>query len=150
VKFDHKQDTTFTSLNIAPHDKLKAKASFAYSGRDGVNLEASVDRTTMYFVETIRHRLLSTGDRVHEVDFAKLIRYFTMDLIADVGYGERFRFLDGKDDVYRYTASVEKLTPLIAFVADVPLLRRLFFSPFTAPLFAPSAKDKYGLGRIVG
>lgn len=104
----------------------------------------------MYFVETIRRRLLSAGDRVHEVDFAKFIRYFTMDLIADVGYGERFGFLDGKDDEYRYTESVEKLTPLIAFIADVPLLRRFFFSPLTAPLFAPSARDKYGFGKIVG
>ncbi|KAK7931185.1 Cytochrome P450 monooxygenase lolP1 [Apiospora marii] len=141
VKFDYKQDTTFTSLEIGPHDKLKAKASFAYSGRDGVDLEASVDRTTMYLVQVIRRRHLSAGEEMRELDFAKFIRYFTMDLIADVGYGERFGFLDGKDDEYRYTDSVEKLTPLIAFVADVPVLRRLFVSPLTAPLFAPTAKD---------
>lgn len=150
MKFDYKQDTTFTSLNIALHDMFKAKASFAYYGRDGVNLVASVDRNTMYFVETIRHRLLSTGDRVHELDFAKFIRYFTIDLIAGVWYGERFGFPDGRDDEYRYTESVEKLTPLIRFVADVPLLRRLFFSPLTAPFFAPSANDKDGFGKIVG
>lgn len=150
VKFDYKQDTTFSSLEIGPHDKLKAKASFAYSGRDGVSLENSVDRTTNYLVDTIRRRYLSTGDKLHEVDFAQFIRYFTMDLITDVGYGERFGFLDGKDEEYRYTESVEKLTPLMALVGDVPLLRRFFISPLTAPFFAPSAQDKYGFGRILG
>lgn len=150
VKFDYRQDTTFSSLEIGPHDKLKAKASFAYSGRDGVNLEDSVDRTTNYLVDTIRHRYLSTGDKVHEVDFAQFIRYFTMDLITDVGYGERFGFLDGKDEEYRYTESVEKLTPLMALVGDVPALRRFFISPLTAPFFAPSGQDKYGFGRILG
>lgn len=115
-----------------------------------MDLEASVDRTTIYFMETIRRRYLSAGDKVHEVDFGQFIRYFTMDSIADVGYGQRFGFLDGKDEEYRYTESVEKLTPLIAFIADVPFLRRFFVSPLTAPLFAPSGKDKHGFGRILG
>lgn len=150
MKFDYKQDTTFSSLEIGPHDKIKAKASFAYSGRDGVNLEASVDRTTLYLVETIRQRYLTVGDKVREVDFGTFIRYFTMDLITDVGYGQRFGFLDGKDEEYRYTESVEKLTPLIAFIGEVPLLRRFFVSPLTAPFFAPSGKDKYGFGKIIG
>jgi hypothetical protein len=137
-------------LEIGPHDKIKAKASFAYSGRDGVSFEDSVDRTTTYLVETIRRRYLSTVDEVHEVDFGQFIRYFTMDLIADVGYGQRFGFLDGKDEEYKYTESVEKLTPMIAFIADVPLLRRFFVSPLTAPWFTPTGADKHGFGRIIG
>lgn len=137
-------------MEIKQHDEIKAKASFAYVGRDGVNLEACVDRTTEYFIETIRRRHLSVGDNLREVDFGQFIRYFTMDLITDVGYGERFGLLDGKDEEIKYTESVEKLTPLIAFIADIPPLRRFFVSPITAPWFAPTVKDKHGFGRLIG
>ncbi|KAK8090755.1 LolP protein [Apiospora phragmitis] len=110
TKLDPLQDTTFSSLEIGPHDRLKAKSASAYSGRDGgVDFEAAVDRTTKYFIEAIRHRHLSKGgDDLVEVDFAHLIRYFTLDLITDVGYGQRFGFLDGKDDEYHYTEGIEQ------------------------------------------
>lgn len=113
-------------------------------------MEASVDSTLLHLVKSIRSRYLSVGDKIHEVDFGQFIRYFTMDVIADVGYGNRFGFLDGKDEEYKYTESVEQLTPLIALIADVPILRRFFVSPVTAYFFAPTGKDKYGFGRIIG
>lgn len=32
AKFDYKQDTTFSSLKVGPYDRIKTKASLAYSG----------------------------------------------------------------------------------------------------------------------
>ncbi|KAK8080499.1 cytochrome P450 [Apiospora hydei] len=114
-KLDPEQDTTFSSLEIGPHDRLKAKAAPGYSGRDGgVDFEDAVDRTIKYLIDAIRHRHLSSSkegdddDDLVEVDFAHLIRFFNIDLITDVGYGQRFGFLDGKDDEYRYTHGIEQ------------------------------------------
>ncbi|KAK8010744.1 Cytochrome P450 [Apiospora arundinis] len=152
LKIDAAQDTTFSSLQIGPHDRLKAKVAPAYSGRDGgVDFEAGVDRTTRYLLDTIRRRYLSKGgDDLVKVDFSHLVRHFTLDLITDVGYGQRFGFLDGKDEEYRYIDSVEQLLVGAGALAETPPLRRFFISPITASLFAPKPTDTYGVGRILG
>ncbi|KAK7956251.1 uncharacterized protein PG986_005473 [Apiospora aurea] len=156
-KLDPEQDTTFSSLEIGPHDRLKAKAAPGYSGRHGgVDFEDAVDRTIKYFIDAIRRRHLSSSkggdddDDLVEVDFAHLIRFFTVDLITDVGYGQRFGFLDGKDDEYRYTYGIEQFEAVASILAEIPPLRHLLVSPLIAPLLAPRPGDKYGMGRISG
>ncbi|KAK7927262.1 hypothetical protein PG985_004260 [Apiospora marii] len=152
TKLDPGQAATFSSLEIGPHDRLKAKAAAGYSGRDGgVDFEASVDRVTGRLLDAVRSRYLSRGgDDLVEVDFAHLIRYFTLDLITDVGYGQSFGFLDGKDDEYRYTEGVEQFEVLVPMLAEIPPLRHLLDSPFIASLVAPSPDGKRGIGRVLG
>lgn len=152
TKMDPHQAATFSSLEIGPHDRLKAKAAAGYSGRDGgVDFEAGVDRLTRRLIDAIRSRHLSQGgDDLVEVDFAHLIRYFTLDLITDVGYGQSFGFLDGKDDEYRYTEGIEQFEMLVPMLAEIPPLRQLLDSPFIASLLVPSPKAKHGIGRVLG
>lgn len=152
TKVDPKQAATFSSLEIGPHDRLKAKAAAGYSGRDGgVDFEAGVDRVTRHLIDTIRSQHLSKGgDDLVEVDFANLVRYFTLDLITDVGYGQSFGFLDGKDDEYRYTEGIEQFEVLVPMLAEIPPLRHLLDFPFIASLVAPSPEGKRGIGRVLG
>ncbi|KAK8127654.1 BcABA1- cytochrome P450 monooxygenase [Apiospora sp. TS-2023a] len=152
TKMDPDQAATFSSLEIGPHDRLKAKTAAGYSGRDGgIDFEAGVDRITKRLIDAIRSRHLSKGgDDLVEVDFAHFIRYFTLDLITDIGYGQSFGFLDGMDDEYRYTEGIEQFEVLVPMLAEIPPLRHLLDSHFIASLFAPSPKGKRGIGRVLG
>lgn len=161
-KIDADQDTTFSALAPAAHDQLKAKVAAAYAGRAGVRLEPAVDRLVARLVAKLRDDHLSTaggddddgdGDgntRLRPLDLAHFVRYFTLDVITETAYGRAWGFLDGKDDEYKYTESIEALIPLVATAAELPALRKLFIFPLTRALFAPKRSDKTGFGRLLG
>ncbi|KAH8676209.1 cytochrome P450 [Xylariales sp. PMI_506] len=151
AKIDPETDTLISEINIKPHDAFKAKASFAYSGRDGnMNFEVGVNDTIAHFKEVIRARFLSEPGQLKPMDFAHFIRYFTLDIITLLGYGKRLGFMDYDGDLYGYTKNVENLLGWIATAGDVPLLRQIFFSPLSAKLFAPRPTDSHGLGKVMG
>lgn len=151
TKFDPNKDHLFSQLNTASHDKLKAKALHGYNGRDNVDLEDGVNLMVTHLLDVIRNRHLSTSDGARPVDFAILARYFTLDVITLLGFGERFGFLDSEYDLYGYTTSVDRAITLLTLAADLPLLRRVFTSSILSwLLLAPQRTDKQGFGKIMG
>lgn len=149
-KLDPYHDTLFSHLHPEPHDALKSKVAFAYSGRDNLDFEGVVDDQIMRFVDTLRERFLSKGEDVKSVDFAHFIRYFTLDIITTLGYGKSFGFMDAEGDLYGYTKGIEDVLGIIAVAADVPAFRRIFISPFLSKLFAPKPTDRKGVGKVQG
>jgi hypothetical protein len=107
AKLDSVQDNLVSSRLIGPHDALKAKAAHAYGGRD-VDFEVVVDAQLGRLVSIIRSTYLASNGQVKALDFAQFIRYFTLDVIITLGFGETLGFMDA-DDLYGYTASVEKI-----------------------------------------
>ncbi|KAH6648376.1 cytochrome P450 [Truncatella angustata] len=150
AKLDPGYDTLLTHLQHGPHDALKAKVSFAYSGRDGIDFEAGVDGQLTHLVNVIRKRFLSKAGQIKSVDFAHLVRYFTLDVITKIGYGKSFGFMDAEDDLYGYTKEIEDILGLVATAGDVPILRRLFVSPWLSPFFSPKPSDPKGFGKVLG
>ncbi|KAI1866402.1 hypothetical protein JX265_007703 [Neoarthrinium moseri] len=149
AKLDPDTDTTISHRFAGPHDNYKAKASFGYSGRDTIDFEVTVDEQIIHLIEVIKAQHLSKPDQLNPLDFAHYIRYFTLDTITAVAFGKRFGFIEG-GDLYGYTASIEKLLGLVATAGDVPLLRKIFISPFVARFFAPKPTDSWGIGKVMG
>jgi hypothetical protein len=150
AKLDPEYDTVLTKLHPGPHDALKSKVSFAYSGRDKIDFEVGVDGQIVHFIDVLRERFLSKGREVKQVDFAHFIRYFTLDVITTLGYGKAFGFMDAEGDLYGYTQSIENILGLVATAGDVPALRRIFISPFLSRLVAPKHTDPKGIGKVIG
>lgn len=148
TRIDSQQNHLLSSIDIASHDKRKAKMAAGYNGRDIVDMEGAVDRTIASLVDAIRRSYLSTGPKVKPVDFAALSRYFTLDIITLIGFGKAFGFLQNHD-LYGYVKSVDALVPLIATGGELPLLRDIFVSPLLGPFFAPKVTDNVGVGRVL-
>ncbi|KAB5531207.1 cytochrome P450 [Coniochaeta sp. 2T2.1] len=139
-----------TTTEIGPHDELKAKAVHGYNGRDKMDFERSVDLLIAQFIDILRERHLSRPGQLNPVDFALLARYFTLDAITEIGFGGKLGFLDSKEDLFGYTRSVENIAALVATASDVPILRRILTAPVVARFFAPTPKDDFGMGKIMG
>ncbi|KAK9780829.1 putative Cytochrome P450 [Seiridium cardinale] len=149
-KLDPNQDWILSILDGDPHDALKAKISFAYSGRDGIDFGTGVDGQITHLIDVLRERFISKGGNGRTIDFAHFIRYFTLDTITTIGYGKAFGFMDAEGDLYNYTREIENILGLIATAGDVPVLRRIFISPLVSRLFAPKATDPQGIGKVIG
>ena len=139
-----------TTTEIGPHDELKAKAVHGYNGRDKMDFERSVDNMISHFIDILRERHLTRPGQLNPVDFALLTRYFTLDVITEIGFGGKLGFLDSKEDLFGYTRSVENIAALVATASDVPILRRIFTAPVVARFFAPTPRDDFGMGKIMG
>jgi hypothetical protein len=72
-----------------------------------------------------------------------------MDVITSLAYGDAFGFLDAEGDLYNYTKSADRFLQAMSISVDVPLLRKMLYSPLLAGIL-PKPTDKTGLGKVVG
>ncbi|KAI1418553.1 cytochrome P450 [Hypoxylon sp. FL1857] len=145
---DHR--TMITILDNLSHDKLKAKTAGGYNGRENPDLEIAVDSQIAHFIDVVRRKHLTTKDRIRDVDFAVLSRYFTLDIITRLAYGKAFGFLDADGDLYGYTGQIDQLLKAQNLAQELPFFRRVVFSKFFFGLFGPKPSDAEGVGRIMG
>ncbi|KAK3326184.1 cytochrome P450 [Apodospora peruviana] len=151
TKFRPDQENMASTLDTAAHDLLKAKTASGYSGREiGSELEAVIDSQILRFVDLIRRKYLSKQDRLNAVDFAPISRYFTMDVITRLLFGEPFGHLDEGMDVVGWIGAMDSMLPVLTVCMEMPLIRGLFFSKFGLGLFGPKPTDNHGLGRVMG
>lgn len=80
---------------------------------------------------------------------AREVQYFTLDVLSDTAFSERFGCVDTDSDRFGYLAMAEATIPKIlvfnnfSWIVDMvswPAFRR----------FLPSEKDASGLGRLMG
>jgi len=143
-------ETMGSMLDTAEHDAFKAKTAGGYNGRENPDLEVAIGMQTDRLVSLIRRKYLSTGDHLRAVDFAPLSRYFTLDVITRLGCGKAFGYLDEASDVYGYAGQVDRMVAIMSVAMDIPLVRRILFSPFVFGLIGPKPTDEEGIGKLMG
>ncbi|KAI1090987.1 cytochrome P450 [Rostrohypoxylon terebratum] len=142
--------TMITILDNFNHDKLKAKTAQGYNGRENPDLEVAVDSIVAHFIEVIRAKHLTTKDRIRTVDFARISRYFTLDVITRLAYGKAFGFLDSDEDLFGYTSQIDQLLKAQNLSQEIPLFRYIVFSRLFFGMFGPKPSDATGVGKIMG
>jgi hypothetical protein len=155
ARFHSEYDNMATIIDNDEHDRMKAKTASAYSGReDGAGLEPAVDEQIVRLKGLIRRKLLSPAaggnEVVKPVDVSRLMRFFTLDVITRLGYGKPFGYLDEGTDVYGWIEMIDKRVLIISLPLEVPLLRRIMFSPHGIEKFGPQITDKTGMGKVMG
>ena len=149
-------DNMLTTMDNTVHDHLKARTAAGYSGRDGVDVEAGIDGQLVKLKELIRRSYIaslssfasSASPGREPADLAWLIRFFTLDSITALAYGEAFGYLDVGDDLYGFNAQLADTTVGVAVMLNTPVLRALVNSPL-GPRLMPRATDSHGMGRLI-
>ncbi|KXJ85669.1 cytochrome P450 [Microdochium bolleyi] len=134
------------------HDKMKAKLSFGYGGKENPNIETGVDVQLQALTKFIREKYVSasaTGEGLRPMDFASKIQYFTLDAITQVAYGKAFGFLAADADVHEYIESTTAMLPMLHAGADVPWIGNIVFSQRFTSLLGPKATDAKGYGKMI-
>jgi hypothetical protein len=137
-----------TTLDTAAHDRLKAKVTNGYNGRDDVDIEGGIDGQIAKLKELIRRHYLSTPTEMRKADLVWIIRFFTMDSITALAYGEPFGYIEANEDLFGFNKQVQQFSKLLSIIVDTPFLRTLFKSRL-ASYFMPKATDKKGMGRLI-
>lgn len=151
LRIDPRQDNMLTTFDTAAHDRLKAQTANGYNGRDKVDIEGGVDAQIAKLKALIRREYLSTATEKtapRKADLVWLIRFFTLDVVTALAYGEPFGYLDANEDLFGFNKQVDEMTKPMAVMVDTPVLRTLVKSPL-APHIMPKVTDKDGMGRLI-
>ncbi|KAK0701595.1 cytochrome P450 [Lasiosphaeria miniovina] len=148
LRIDPRQDNMLTTVDTAAHDRLKAQTANGYNGRDKVDIEGGTDAQIAKLKALIRRHYLSTPAELRSVDLVWIIRFFTLDAVTSLAYGEPFGYLEANQDLFGFNKQVDELSKPMSVMIDTPVLRALGNSPL-APHIMPKVTDKKGMGRLI-
>ncbi|KAH8892824.1 cytochrome P450 [Thozetella sp. PMI_491] len=148
LRIDPRQDNMLTTVDTPFHDHLKAQTANAYNGRDHVDIEGGIDTQIAVLKDLIRRHYLSTPTEIRRADLVRLVRFFTLDSVTALAYGEPFGYLRANTDLFEFNQQMEDMVKPMAVMVDTPILRTIVNSPL-APHMMPKITDKKGLGRLI-
>lgn len=148
LRIDPRQDNMLTTTDTAVHDRLKAQTANAYNGRDKIDIEGGIDGQIDKLKGLIRRAYLSTSTETRKADLVWIIRFFTLDSVTALAYGEPFGYLEANKDLFGFNQQVDDMTKPMAVMVDTPVLRTMVNSPL-APHIMPKVTDKDGMGRLI-
>jgi hypothetical protein len=83
------------------------------------------------------------------MDLAEKANFFTMDVIVDLATGAPFGDLSEDRDMHDYTRTMAELQPVFAIVGVLGTVSRIIQIPSIGKFFFPTAKDNFGMGKLI-
>jgi hypothetical protein len=77
-----------------------------------------------------------------------LIRFFTLDVIRALAYGEPFGYLEKNEDLFGFNKQVAEMTKPMSVLVNTPILRTLMNSPLATHM-APKITDQEGMRKLI-
>ena len=149
MRFNPFIDNIFSERSPDVHDRLRAMMGPAYTTRNNTKLEAKITNSIKNFCDYFDARLTDPSQSC-EVDFSKVAQFYTMDVITDMAFGAPFGYLKTDEDLHDYHATFREQAPVISIINSVPSVGRLLNRSWIKPLWAPTAKDPKGIGKLMG
>jgi len=101
-------------------------------------------------VNLIKQKYITVESQLKPMDMARKASFFTMDVISDIAFSRSWGGLEKDEDVNKWFEAMEGATPTAITISTLPWLASFFSIPFIGKLIKPSAKDKTGMGRLLG
>ena len=150
MRFKPGFDNTLSERREDRHKELREKMAAGYAGKENPGLEQTIDERLLDLVALIERNYISEGTSLKRMDFARIAQFFTLDVISDVAFGVPFGDVKDDEDKFEYIKTTEENLPVLILMAILPQIHRFLETTYLMALLAPSAKDKLGLGRIIG
>jgi cytochrome P450 len=147
-RFDPYKENSFSTLDDAVHDKLRAKLAPGYGGKDVDNLHQLIDKQVARFVSLLETKYLSTDGSFKPVDLARKVQYFTLDVISSLAFGKAFGYLEADTDLFGYIRTTESALPVVLATSFMPRFLRILQSPRLKWLM-PAAREMVGIGTVI-
>ena len=100
-------------------------------------------------MQYIEKRLLHE-DQTCVLDFSKVAQYYTLDVVTDIAFGKPFGYLETNDDLYDYHSTFAQQAPMISIINSMPSVSRFLNQDWAKKFWAPTSKDKAGVGKLMG
>ncbi|TGO57251.1 hypothetical protein BELL_1355g00010 [Botrytis elliptica] len=124
-----------------------------YDGKDIEGLEATIDNNMREWIAYIEHNSKSTSQAMKPFDIARSIQWLDFDLICQLCFGHGLGFIANHSDRYDFQKTLDERLPIveqIGVLAEFDSILRFISRVLFLNQVLPSAKDKSGVGNILG
>lgn len=140
------RDNVISMIDEQTHTAMRAKLAIGYSGKEVDDFEGKVDRNVLAMMDLIETKYMAKNK---PFDMSRKVQYFTLDVLAETAFSKPFGYLEADSDQYGYLEMAENIIPKIAFLNNFPWFVKMIWWPVFRSVH-PSAKDKSGIGRLMG
>jgi hypothetical protein len=77
-------------------------------------------------------------------------QYFTVDVLSKIAFGKSFGCLPAGVDMYDYVKTSHEFMPILELKLNHAWIRWITTTPLFLKLVAPTAKDRVGMGKVMG
>lgn len=170
TKLNPYDDSLVNMLDVKEHDRLKAKMSFGYGGKENPELETGMNEDLQALVDLIRRKYISVGSVLKPFDIATAAQFFTLDAITRMAYGKAFGYLTNEEDVFGYMKATEtgtlgpglvnqqdhsllmtfmSVVPFVSVCGEIPWIGDVLYSKPVLKFMGPKKTDKSGVGKLL-
>lgn len=149
-RFKPRADSVISVLAEDRHDELRKKMAAGYSGKEVPCMEDRIDNQIQTWIDVIKEKYISTSQETRPMDLGRAVQYFTLDIISDIAFSHPFGDITEDTDKFSYIKTTEDAIGPMTLLSIFPHVHRWIERSRLMDLLAPKAKDKTGLGPIVG
>ena len=151
TRFKPGADNVLSQTQEEKHDRLRRIMAAGYSGKENPRLESDIDRRLRDLTDLIDRKYICTDKEPgRQMDFGRIAQFFTLDVISTLAFDQSFEDLIFDEDRFSYIKAAEEALPVILPMTELLEVHSLFEKSSLMKLLAPSAKDKIGLGKVIG
>lgn len=154
IRIDPKTTNIVSERDTGKHNHLRHQMSGGYGGKEIENLERDISERVAEFVQWLDTKAARRDAEQKPVDLARPIQYLTVDIITHLCFGKPLGFVRESRDLFQFLQTIETQLPIVQHFSVIlelnALLRKLVAIPFLVPFITPSARDKSGIGVIMG
>jgi Cytochrome P450 len=149
-RFKPRADNIISVISEEKHEDLRKKMAAGYGGKEVPDLELCIDKHIQEWVKLIKRKYISTAQQTKPMDLGRSTQYFTLDVISDLAFNRPFGDMQEDKDKFNYIKTTEDAIGPMTLLSIFPHVHRWIEQSRLVDLLAPKAKDKTGLGPIVG
>lgn len=154
IRIDPETTNIVSERDTGKHNHLRHQMSGGYGGKEIENLERDISERVAEFIQWLDTKAARSNAEQIPVDLARPIQYLTVDIITHLCFGKPLGFVRESKDLFQFLQTIETQLPIVQHFSVIlelnSLLRRLVAIPFLTPFITPSARDKSGIGVIMG
>lgn len=148
------EDSMFSLMDTAEHDKIKAQTSTGYNGKDVPGLEADIDEVIATMINKIRTKYAADPSNPTKIpkphlDLGRMAQFFTLDSIMKIAFAQNFGFLETEADPYGHLDMLEEMLLPGVCVSSVPLLASIFSRSWILKVMTPDGKNAKGIFKLL-
>ena len=149
-RFKPRTDNIISVVSERQHEDLRKKMAAGYSGKEVPHLESTINRHITSWIDLIERKYISTDQKTTPMDLGRTAQFFTLDVISDLAFNHPFGDIPDDMDKFQYIKTTEDAIGPMTLLSIFPHIHRWIEQSRIVDLLAPTAKDKTGLGPVVG